>query len=292
MKSIRKLFIILLLLLMCINTNVYAKWVNKNGQTYYKVQGGKYYKNTRKKIGKYYYYFDKNRCLVKNTWIKKRYYNKKGRQVFNKFVGDRYVGKKGKYVTGLKTIKKKTYYFNPSNGYMVKNQTIKINGKLYTFGNDGVHNPNNKDLEDSYYTDPVVSDEDLLAALIYCESGNQPFDGQLAVGFVVLNRVKSPLFPNTIKEVIYAVNQFTPAYNTNLTKALKGKITVSASAKRASSTVMKMYASNNYNIKNAKSETINMQDYIFFMTPGAYDKLKLKAKKLALWGHVFLKEWC
>ena len=51
----------------------------------------------------------------------------------------------------------------------------------------------------------------LLAALIYCEAGNQPYEGMVAVGAVVMNRVKSPAYPNTIYSVIYASGQFTPA---------------------------------------------------------------------------------
>lgn len=51
----------------------------------------------------------------------------------------------------------------------------------------------------------------LLAALIYCEAGNQPYEGMVAVGAVVMNRVKSPAYPNSIYSVIYASGQFTPA---------------------------------------------------------------------------------
>lgn len=62
----------------------------------------------------------------------------------------------------------------------------------------------------------VVADGDevkLLAALIQCEAGNQPYDGKLGVGAVVMNRVKSAAYPNTIYDVIYASGQFTPALN-------------------------------------------------------------------------------
>ncbi len=54
-------------------------------------------------------------------------------------------------------------------------------------------------------------DRDLLACLIYCEAGNQPYVGQVAVGAVVINRVRSAAFPNTVSGVIYAPRQFTPA---------------------------------------------------------------------------------
>jgi len=51
----------------------------------------------------------------------------------------------------------------------------------------------------------------LLAALIQAEAGNQPYEGQLAVGAVVMNRVRSGGYPNTIQEVISAPGQFGPA---------------------------------------------------------------------------------
>lgn len=57
----------------------------------------------------------------------------------------------------------------------------------------------------------AASDEMLLAALIQCEAGNQVYEGQVAVGAVVMNRVKSGAYPNTIKDVIFASGQFTPA---------------------------------------------------------------------------------
>lgn len=53
-------------------------------------------------------------------------------------------------------------------------------------------------------------DRDLLACLIYCEAGNQPFEGQVAVGAVVINRVRSAAYPNTISGVIYQKSQFSP----------------------------------------------------------------------------------
>ena len=55
-----------------------------------------------------------------------------------------------------------------------------------------------------------ASDETLLAAIIYCEARGESYEGQLAVGSVVLNRVDSPSFPNTISGVIYQSGQFSP----------------------------------------------------------------------------------
>lgn len=51
----------------------------------------------------------------------------------------------------------------------------------------------------------------LLASLIQAEAGNQPYEGQLAVGAVVMNRVRSGAYPGTIQEVISAPGQFGPA---------------------------------------------------------------------------------
>ena len=57
------------------------------------------------------------------------------------------------------------------------------------------------------------SDTDLMAAIIYCEAGNQPYEGKVAVGAVVMNRVRSASFPGSIKDVLYQGGQFQPAGN-------------------------------------------------------------------------------
>ena len=49
----------------------------------------------------------------------------------------------------------------------------------------------------------------LLARLISAEARGEPYSGQVAVGAVVLNRVDSPIFPNTISGVIYQSGAFT-----------------------------------------------------------------------------------
>ncbi len=51
----------------------------------------------------------------------------------------------------------------------------------------------------------------MVAAMIQCEAGNQPMEGQIAVGAVIMNRVKAPNYPNTIQEVLYQPHQFGPA---------------------------------------------------------------------------------
>ena len=65
-----------------------------------------------------------------------------------------------------------------------------------------------------------AADDQLLAALIQCEAGNQPYEGQLAVGATVMNRVRSGAYPNSVKGVIYASGQFPPAVNGGVAKIL------------------------------------------------------------------------
>ncbi len=62
----------------------------------------------------------------------------------------------------------------------------------------------------------IIAESDdvkLLATLIYCEAGGESYDGKLAVGSVVMNRLRSGAYPSTISGVIYASGQFTPALN-------------------------------------------------------------------------------
>lgn len=64
-------------------------------------------------------------------------------------------------------------------------------------------------------------DLQLLAKLVRAEAGNQPLEGKQAVVDVVLNRVDSELFPNTVEEVIFQPGQFSVASNGALNKAEK-----------------------------------------------------------------------
>lgn len=68
-------------------------------------------------------------------------------------------------------------------------------------------------VEDSY-------EVKLLAALIQCEAGGECYEGQLAVGAVVMNRVADPRFPETIAEVIYQPGQFTPVKHGKVDRVL------------------------------------------------------------------------
>lgn len=90
------------------------------------------------------------------------------------------------------------------------------NGKVVGSGSD-------KNLTTSaggYSEATNTSDLKLLATIIYCEAGNQPYEGQIAVGSVVMNRINSPLFPNTMVGVLYQKSQFTPVMSGRFAIAL------------------------------------------------------------------------
>ncbi|MGO5052496.1 cell wall hydrolase [Lachnospiraceae bacterium LCP25S3_G4] len=67
----------------------------------------------------------------------------------------------------------------------------------------------------------TTQDVDLLAAIIECEAGGGSYDGMVAVGGVIMNRVRSSRFPNTIYDVIYQKGQFSPASSGKLARVLE-----------------------------------------------------------------------
>lgn len=71
-------------------------------------------------------------------------------------------------------------------------------------------------------------DRYLLANLIYCEAGGEGYAGQLGVGSVVINRVLSSVYPDSVVGVIYQGGQFSPVASGRLAIALaEGKATAS-----------------------------------------------------------------
>lgn len=58
-----------------------------------------------------------------------------------------------------------------------------------------------------------------LSRVIYTESGNQPLEGKMAVGNVVMNRVKHPSFPNTVEGVLAQKNQFTTYWSGHIARS-------------------------------------------------------------------------
>ena len=65
-----------------------------------------------------------------------------------------------------------------------------------------------------------VADLRLMSSIINCEAGIEPYQGKLAVGIVVMNRIKSKSFPNTLRGVIYQRGQFSPVRNGSLNRRL------------------------------------------------------------------------
>lgn len=78
--------------------------------------------------------------------------------------------------------------------------------------------------------DTFYNQEDLywLSRIIYAESGNQSLEGKIAVGNVVLNRVASTQFPNTVYSVIFQRNQFTPASNGRIQRTPTAECVIAA----------------------------------------------------------------
>ena len=64
-----------------------------------------------------------------------------------------------------------------------------------------------------------ASDKDLMARLVRAEAQGEPYAGKVAVATVILNRVSSSDFPNTVSSVIYQSGQFSPVANGEINKA-------------------------------------------------------------------------
>lgn len=105
----------------------------------------------------------------------------------------------------------------------------------------------------------------LLASLISCEAGGEPYAGKVAVGIVVVNRKNSSRFPNSVKSVIYQKYQFGPARNGSLARALQrydnGKFTSSNDKEciKAAKAALEGTKKVNY-----KGKTLNLNGFLFF----------------------------
>ncbi len=78
-----------------------------------------------------------------------------------------------------------------------------------------------------------TSDVQLLARAINGEARGEPYEGQVAVGAVILNRVKSSKFPNTIAGVIYEPGAFTAVSDGQINVAISESSTVVKAARDA-----------------------------------------------------------
>ncbi len=78
----------------------------------------------------------------------------------------------------------------------------------------------------SYAAGSAVSDVQLLARCVNGEARGEPYEGQVAVAAVILNRVKHPSFPNTIAGVIYQPRAFTATVDGQINVPISTESTV------------------------------------------------------------------
>lgn len=95
-------------------------------------------------------------------------------------------------------------------------------------------------------------DRYLLANLIYCEAGGEPYAGQVAVGSVVINRVLSSVYPDTVVGVIYQNKQFSPVAS--------GRLALALAENRATASCYKA-------ADEAMSGMTNVGNCVYFRTP-------------------------
>ena len=112
------------------------------------------------------------------------------------------------------------------------------------------------------------SDLRYMTSIIYCEARGESYAGQKAVGIVVMNRVRSKKFPNSVQEVIYQSGQFSPVRNGHLNKALKlyDKQKKKGKIKGAMETCMSAAeeALEGSTVIQVKGNNKQMKNYLFF----------------------------
>lgn len=74
--------------------------------------------------------------------------------------------------------------------------------------NNKITETNQNSMENFDYDNLAKEDKEILARAIYAEARGEPYKGQIAVGAVILNRVKSDNFPDSVEQVIYQDGQF------------------------------------------------------------------------------------
>lgn len=109
-------------------------------------------------------------------------------------------------------------------------------------------------------------DKKLLANIIYCEAGAEPYAGKLAVGAVVINRVLSSKYPDTVVGVIYQKSQFSPVAS--------GRYELALAVDKANADCYKA-------AEEAMSGVTNVGSCLYFRTP--VDGLT----GIAIGGHIF-----
>ncbi len=125
------------------------------------------------------------------------------------------IGSRGTEVTNIQTrLKAWGYYFYTVDGiYGWRTaEAVKKFQRKHGLAVDGICGPRTLEkigLPTGQSSSSSSSDVSLLANIISAEARGEPYTGQVAVGAVVLNRVRSSSFPNTIAGVIYQPGAFT-----------------------------------------------------------------------------------
>ncbi len=120
-------------------------------------------------------------------------------------------GSTGQTVRQIQTVlKNRGYYTGKVDGIFGKLTTAAVKRFQSDYGLkvDGIVGPVTLKALGISSSTSGSSDESLLARIIYAEARGEPYTGQVAVGAVILNRVASPLFPNTVSGVIYQAGAF------------------------------------------------------------------------------------
>lgn len=269
-------------------------------------------------IGKKYYYFDddgvmqKGFCTINNEDY---YFNSKGVMV----TGLKKINKKYYYFDnsgimqkGFTDIKSATYYFDETTGVKYipkKDGTIKKIDNIYaSFNKDGSYQltasyvlVKGVKMQVQYYTDPKVSDEKLLAAILYAEAGNQKnapvkgklnnktktfYKGHLGVGYVILNRITPSL---GLKEVIYQQYQFEPARTGVLTHYLENYNLVSTDCKNAAKLILSDYKNETDSVPDFKRSDFTWNNFwaVTYAQKTNFFTVYSEGEYYVLQGHVF-----
>ena len=263
-KKMLMLFSTVFLLVMLCGISGAAAWKNTSSGRKYMTSSGEYVKSRWMKIKNRWYYFDE-RGKLKTGKIKvgKDYYyvrSSTGR-VCKKLIGGYYYGADGKMaVNSWKKIGKYQFYFDKKG--KIRYGSVKVNGKYYYcqkktgkvtskwvnkkyYDKNGVMAVNrwvNKSYVDGSGTiikgDKNPKNPPTESEIRWLAAGNQSYYGKKCVASVVMNRVYSKKFPNTIKGVLLQAGQFTPAGNGSLTSLYNSKRKIQSQCVKAAKYVL------------------------------------------------------
>ena len=304
-------------------------WITKGGKKYYFRSWGAAYHNeifTDPANGNIYY-GSSDGSVVVNQWVQTsggRYrFDSQGRAYRNQWFDS--AGNPTSYEPAI------GFYYVGSNGVMLTDtyyKTQKDGGDYYySFSGTGACNYADpqyvraKDsvngiyyvMEHQYFTDPQVSERDLMAAICAAEAGIQRTTGMTAVAMVVRNRMEE--YGYSMKTAIYRQQQFEPARNGSLTRYLRGISSGTSSimqelvntgayiAADTSEKIMNDYKTNGTNrVIPGFGDTRADFDYLYFMTPAAFERLNLDPEKCVTYtytyqgatytsSHIFFVNW-